>query len=79
MLSGLAAWLITGIISPQVAERFMYVPAGILLGLALAAAAAERTHRHEPETEEPRTTVAVEESCNPWPARKAPAFFNASV
>jgi O-Antigen ligase len=38
MASGLAAWLITGIISPQVAERFMYVPAGILLGLGLAAA-----------------------------------------
>src|SRR5205823_1707645 len=33
MVSGLAAWLITGIISPQVAERFMYVPAGLLPGL----------------------------------------------
>jgi O-antigen ligase len=56
MVSGLAAWLITGIISPQVAERFMYVPAGILLGLALAAGF-RRTRQDDFETEEPRAAV----------------------
>jgi O-antigen ligase len=47
LLAGLAAWLISGIISPQVAERFMYVPAGILLGLGLAAARARRRRHRE--------------------------------
>jgi hypothetical protein len=41
--AGLIAWLLTGILSPQVAERFMYIPAGILLGLGLVAARLERS------------------------------------
>jgi hypothetical protein len=45
LVAGLSGWLITSVLSPQLAERFMYVPAGILLGLSLAA------RRREPPSE----------------------------
>lgn len=42
MLAGLAGWFLPGILAPQIVERFIFVPAGILLGLALAAAREQR-------------------------------------
>ncbi len=38
LTAALFAWLLTSLLSPQLVERFMYVPAGILMGLALVAA-----------------------------------------
>jgi hypothetical protein len=37
LVAGLSGWLLTSVLAPQLAERFMYVPAGLLLGLSLAA------------------------------------------
>jgi hypothetical protein len=37
LVSGLSGWLLTSLLAPQLAERFMYVPAGVLLGLSLVA------------------------------------------
>jgi hypothetical protein len=38
MVAGLMGWLITGILNPQISERFFYLPCGVLLGLGMALA-----------------------------------------
>jgi hypothetical protein len=54
LLAGLMAWLVAGIVNPQIAERFMYVPAGVLLGLGLAAARLSRS------AERPRAEIQLD-------------------
>jgi hypothetical protein len=44
-----AVWLIAGLLQNQIADRFIYVPVGLLLGLGLAASAG----RPEPDHFEP--------------------------
>ena len=48
-----AVWLIAGLLQNEIADRYIYVPVGLLLGLGLAAKAAIRSERDRSEPARP--------------------------
>jgi O-antigen ligase len=54
LMISFAVWLIAGLLQNEIADRFIYVPVGLLLGLGLAAKAmGSEPDRSEPAAEEP--------------------------
>jgi O-antigen ligase len=49
----IAVWLISGLLQNQVADRYIYVPVGVLLGLTLAAASERSKERRSKRRPEP--------------------------
>jgi O-antigen ligase len=49
----IAVWLISGLLQNQVADRYIYVPVGVLLGLTLAAAGERSRERRSERRPEP--------------------------
>ncbi|HEX3562672.1 MAG TPA: O-antigen ligase family protein [Solirubrobacterales bacterium] len=60
-----AVWLIAGLLENEIADRYIYVPVGLLLGLGLAASAGTRG----PDRSEPAPTPRPAEPPAPVPQR----------
>jgi O-antigen ligase len=53
LTASIAVWLISGLAQNQVADRYIYVPVGVLLGLTVAAASAKSRKRRSERRPEP--------------------------
>jgi O-antigen ligase/polysaccharide polymerase Wzy-like membrane protein len=57
LTAALAAWLIPGLINPQLIERFMYIPAGLLLALGYLVARSYRSRTDAATVQRTRPAV----------------------
>jgi O-Antigen ligase len=70
LTASIAVWLISGLLQNQVADRYIYVPVGVLLGLTLAAAARRSQDQLSRPVPAPPPTMAP--APRPEPVERVP-------